>query len=159
MFWGSQPLVASTPVTQVGTFHLDAPLSRVIPMFTALGERNWAPGWEPRILSGETERGTVFVTRGHNGTVTTWIVTDYRPDVGRVSYARFAEGVNVGLVDVDCVAVPRGGTDCTVRYTLTGVDAPGEQFVGHFLESSRYAQMMVEWQAAIDSALRRAAAP
>ncbi len=156
--------MAAAPASQVGTFHLDAPLSRVMPMFTAVGERAWAPGWEPRVLSGETERGTVFVTRGHNGIVTTWIVTDYRPDVGRVSYARFAEGSHVGLVDVVCeVGTKAGakgsGTDCTVRYTLTGVDAAGQEFVGNFLESSRYAQMMLEWQAAINSALRRSAVP
>ena len=69
----------ASPATQVRSFHLDAPLVRVFPLFTAQGERAWAPGWEPRILSGSEERGSAFITTAHNGGTVTWIVTDYRP--------------------------------------------------------------------------------
>src|SRR6185436_19780942 len=92
------------------SFRLDAPLARVLPLFTAEGERSWAPGWEPTILSGDVERGSAFATRGHSGIETTWIVADYRPAEGRVSYARLAQGSNIGLVDVTCTAAEGGGT-------------------------------------------------
>jgi hypothetical protein len=42
------------PATQMRTFHLEAPLARVFPLFTADGERVWAPGWEPRSEAGES---------------------------------------------------------------------------------------------------------
>jgi|SRR6185312_3633715 len=139
--------MSAIPQTQVRGFHLDAPLTRVIPLFTAEGERSWAEGWAPEILSGAGERGSVFRTV-HGGKTTTWIVTDYRPAEGRASYARLAEGSNMGLVDVICTASAKGGTDVSVRYTLTAVSAEGQQFVAGFLDPKHYQAMIEEWHSA-----------
>jgi hypothetical protein len=146
--------MANVPATQARRFHLDAPLARVFPLFTALGEKVWAPGWEPELLSGDEERGSVFrtVQGGHE---TTWIVVDYRPAQGRVSYARLALGSNMGLVDVQCNAAAAGGTDVSVRYTLTGLDGRGQAFVSGFLEPRQYDRMIEEWRVAISAALAR----
>lgn len=143
-------MMTTHPSTQVRSFHLDAPLARVFPLFTALGEKAWAPGWEPRILSGQEERGSVFCT-SRDGRETTWIVVDYRPSEGRASYARLAHGSNMGLVDVQCSAAPDGGTDVSVRYTLTGLDAQGQAFVAEFLQPEQYARMIEEWRELISA--------
>lgn len=140
------------PATQLGSFHLDAPIARVFPLFTALGEKAWAPGWEPELLSGREERGSVFRT-AHAGRETTWVVVDYRPSEGRVSYARLAHGSNMGLVDVRCTPVSGGGTEVSVRYTLTGLDPQGQAFVTGFLDPGHYRRMIEEWHAAIEKAL------
>lgn len=145
--------MSAHPVSREHRFHLDAPLSRVLPLFTAEGERAWAPGWEPLILSGERERGSAFRTR-HGGRDTTWIVTDYRPAEGRVSYARLAQDSNIGLVDVVCTARD-GGTEVSVRYTLTGLNAQGEAFVRGFLEAGHYDSMIEEWRTATSAVLRQ----
>jgi hypothetical protein len=147
------PAMSSPPATQVRSFRLDAPLARVMPLFTAEGERSWAPGWEPVILSGDVERGSAFLTRAHTGIETTWIVTDYRPDEGRVSYARLAQGSNIGLVDVICTGAADGATVVSVRYTLTGVSEQGRAFVREFLEPEHYARMIEEWRVATSTAL------
>lgn len=136
------------PGTQTRTFHLDAPLARVFPLFTARGERAWAPGWEPLILSGAGERGSAFITTAHDGAVVTWIVTDYRPAQGRVSYARLVQNSNIGLVDVSRAEVPGGGTDVSVRYTLTAVSETAKSSVAQFLAAAHYTQLMEEWRAA-----------
>jgi hypothetical protein len=149
------PAMSAPPATQVRSFRLDAPLARVMPLFTAEGERSWAPGWEPVILSGDVERGSAFLTRAHTGIETTWIVTDYRPDEGRVSYARLAQGSNIGLVDVICTGAEEGGTVVSVRYTLTGVSEQGRAFVREFLEPEHYARMIEEWRVATSAALAR----
>jgi hypothetical protein len=150
------PVMSAPPVaSQVRSFRLDAPLSRVMPLFTAEGERSWAPGWEPVILSGDVERGSSFVTRGHSGIETTWIVADYRPAEGRVSYARLAQGSNIGLVDVTCAQAEGGGTVVTVRYTLTGVSEQGKIFVREFLDPQHYANMIEEWRVATSAALAK----
>jgi hypothetical protein len=141
-----------SPCTRIGTFRLDAPLARVFPLFTAVGERAWAQGWEPELLSGREERGSSFRTV-RDGRETIWIVVDYRPLEGRVSYARLAQGSNIGLVDVHCAAASEGGTEVSVRYTLTGLDAQGQAFVTAFLEREQYARMIEEWRAAISKAL------
>lgn len=144
--------MSTSPTTQVRTFHLDAPVAQVFPLFTALGEKAWADGWEPELLSGREERGSVFRTV-HGGRETTWIVVDYRPAKGRVSYARLAQGSNMGLVDVQCTASPAGGTEISVRYTLTGLNPQGQAFVSEFLEPQHYSRMIEEWRAATRKAL------
>ncbi|HKU13822.1 MAG TPA: SRPBCC family protein [Steroidobacteraceae bacterium] len=141
------------PATQTRTFLLDAPPAQVLPLFTAEGERRWAPGWEPVILSGAAERGSAFATRAHSGTETTWIVVDYRPAEGRASYARLAHGSNIGLVDVTCTAAEAGGTLVSVRYTLTGVSEQGWAFVREFLRPEHYTQMIEEWRVLTSAAL------
>src|SRR6185437_14633732 len=98
--WSPTAMCRTAP-TQARSFHLDAPLARVFPLFTALGEKAWARGWEPQLLSGREERGSAFRTL-HDGRETTWIVVDYLPSAGRVSYARLVQGSNIGLVDVQC---------------------------------------------------------
>jgi hypothetical protein len=152
LLW-SLPAMSAPPATQVRSFRLEAPLARVFPLFTAEGERSWAPGWEPVILSGAAERGSAFVTRAHSGIETTWIVADYRPAEGRVSYARLAQGSNIGLVDVTCTEAEGGGTVVTVRYTLTGVSESGLTFVREFLEPEHYSRMIEEWRVATSAAL------
>lgn len=141
----------TTPATRVHSFHLDAPVARVFPLFTALGEKAWAPGWEPELLSGREERGSVFGTV-HDGRETTWIVVDYQPAEARVSYARLAHGSNMGLVDVRCSA-DSGGTEVSVRYTLTGLNPQGRAFVSEFLDPGHYTRMIEEWRTAISRAL------
>ena len=121
---------APPAASQVRSFRLEAPLSRVMPLFTAEGERSWAPGWEPVILSGDVERG-------------------------RASYARLAQGSNIGLVDVVCTEAEGGGTVVTVRYTLTGVSEQGRAFVREFLDPQHYAAMIDEWRVATSAALAR----
>ena len=143
------------PAYRVGTFHLAAPQAQVMPLFTALGERAWAHGWEPRILSGATERGSAFTTTAHAGQTVTWIVIEYRPEAGRVSYARLAPDSSAGLVDVACSQSADGGTDVAVRYTLTPVTESGREFVKRFLSEAQYAQMIEHWRSSISAALEK----
>jgi Polyketide cyclase / dehydrase and lipid transport len=144
---------SALPPTRLQTFHLEAPLARVFPLFTAEGERAWAPGWEPRILSGTGQRGSVFMTTAHTGGTVTWIVTDYRPAEGRVSYARLVQDSNIGIVDVNCTELAGGGTDISVRYTLTAVSEAGKSFVAEFLSAQHYRTMIDEWRVATSKAL------
>jgi hypothetical protein len=153
------PVLLAAAATQVRTFHLNAPRERVFPLFTAEGERSWAPGWEPKILSGSRERGSAFITTGHNGSTVTWIVTDYRPTEGRVSYTRLVQDSNIGIVDVVCTEAAGGGTDISVRYTLTAVTEAGQSFVGEFLRDQHYTTMIDEWRVATSKALGLPVAP
>ncbi len=141
------------PAAGIEVFTWTRPRARVFPLFTARGERKWAPGWDPTPLSGGEQRGSAFRTSSQEGRTTTWIVVDYRPSEGRVSYARLAEGSNIGLVDVVCTEPAAGGTDVSVTYTLTPLGAEGEAFVRHFLEPDTFARMIEEWRAATGAAL------
>jgi hypothetical protein len=147
--------MAAVPRTQIRSFHLDAPRARVLSLFTARGEREWAPGWDPKILSGAEERGSAFQTCDREGQKTTWIVVEYRPSEGRASYARLAHDSNIGLVDVICTEGQDGGTDVSVSYTLTPLHEGAETLVSDFLDPHQYTRMINEWHAATTAALAR----
>jgi hypothetical protein len=53
------------------------------------------------------------------------------------------------------VAAAGGGTDVTVTYTLTPLDAEAESFVEAFLRPEAFALMMGEWAEATAAALAR----
>jgi hypothetical protein len=150
--------MSAQPATQVRSFHLNAPLAQVVPLFTALGEREWTPDWDPVLLSGAEKRGTVFRTKNSDGQETVWIVTAYLPAKGLISYARLAYGSNIGLVDVICTESPEGGTDVSVRYTLTALSEDAQPLVHDFLNSKQYSRMLDESQAATSALLARRSA-
>ena len=77
-----------------GSFELAAPIERVMPLFTAEGERLWAPGWDPVWPDAEHthEPGEVWTTTGPPST--TWVTVDAGAD--RVRYARAAVGDSAG---------------------------------------------------------------
>ena len=128
------------PRSQIRSFQLDAPRAEVCPLFTARGEREWAPGWEPLLLSGAEQRGSAFQTRNGQGQTTTWIVIDYRPAKGRVSYARLAQDSNIGLVDVVCSESAAGGTEVSVSVHVDAAECGGGQRSSRsFCSRRRYA--------------------
>jgi hypothetical protein len=145
---------APAPASNTGSFHLAATCARAMPLFTAPGERQWAKGWDPRMLSGSVQRGSVFRTRHGNGQPTTWVVTDYDPSAGRASYARLAEGSSMGLVDVRCTD-GQAGARVQVTYTLTALSDAGRAFVAHFLAGPHYRAMLEAWRAAVSAALAK----
>jgi hypothetical protein len=60
---------------------------------------------------------------------------------------------------VTCTEQPGGGTDVSVRYTLTALSQAGEAFVTEFLEARHYAQMIEEWRLATSKALQASNEP
>jgi hypothetical protein len=57
------------------------------------------------------------------------------------------------LVDVVCTQAPHGGTDVSVRYTLTPVSETGRRFVTEFMKDDSYSRMIDEWREATSKAL------
>ena len=143
------------PSSRAAAFELDLPCARALPLFTAEGERAWAEGWAPTMLSGDTARGSAFRTESREGVRTFWIVTEYDAARGRVGYARHAEGSHLGLVDVQLS--PLGGERCRVevRYTLTPLSDQGKALVERMLDEGHYATFIEEWRRAIEASLSR----
>lgn len=149
--------LARPPPSQTASFTLEAACRQVFPLFTAAGERLWAgPNWNPEMLSGSFRRGSVFRTRAH-GRETVWVVTDYRPDQGRVNYARIAQGSNMGLVGVRCHDLLHHHSRITVSYTLTALSPEGATFVRRFLGKKNFKGYIGEWKQSIDKFLQSAA--
>ena len=116
-------------------------------LFTASGERRWAPGWEPHFPGGDDDRtpGTVFVTT-HGTLETTWVVTACLPGE-RVAYARVSSEGTAGTVEVACDAAGADTTRVTVTYRLTALTAAGQHHLTRF--SDTFDHEIDGWRAAI----------
>jgi hypothetical protein len=107
-----------------GSFVLPGSLAAVLPLFTAEGERRWAPGWEP-VWADEAhqhEVGEVWTTAGPPST--SWVTVD--TGANHVRYARLAIGDSAGLVTVTCVE-NSGRTTVTVDYDLSALSDSGAE--------------------------------
>ena len=151
----AQPAVPVPPPPRSRThaFVLEQPVTTAIEWFTALGERDWAPGWEPELISGHEARGSVFTTVGADHARTHWIVVAFDRRAGQASYARLAHGSHMGLVDVHCRALAPMRTEVSVTYTLTPLSDSGEKLVAEMLEPARYRAFIGGWKVAIESSL------
>ena len=129
------------------------PPDQAFVLFTPLGERDWAAGWEPRFPAGtadDSAPGTVFETTAH-GHTTTWIVRA-RQQGRHISYARVVPQVNAGTVDVTLEPAD-AGSEVTVTYDLTALSDTGEQQLEMF--AAGYTGYLRSWQDDIEAALAR----
>jgi Polyketide cyclase / dehydrase and lipid transport len=125
-----------------GSIFVPLPPERALHYFTPVGERAWAPHWDPVFPAGEdgdgSAPGTVFVTGD-----TTWVVAARGDD--RVRYTRVTPGRDAGTVEVR-VRADGAGTRADVTYDMTALAAGDDP--GH-------APRIGEWEAAIAAAIER----
>ena len=123
-------------MTHSHTLRVPLPVAEALHLFTPVGERTWAPGWDPVFPEGEqgdgAAPGTVFLTGA-----STWVVVDREPR--RVRYARVAPGVRAGTVEVRLR--PDGpDTLAEVTYETTALDdEPFDPQIAHWEEAIRAA--------------------
>lgn len=140
---------------RAGTVAVPAPLERAFPLFTPLGERRWAPGWDPSFqhpADGEPRVGATFTTRGEDGRETIWMILDWDPTEHRVRYARVTPGLKTGTVEVVCTPGPGGTTTAAVTYELTALTPEGDADLESWTESW-FASYLGEWETQIAAAL------
>jgi hypothetical protein len=122
---------------------LAAPPERILPLLTAVGEKAWAPGWEPRVLyrPPEGDQGTVFMTAER----TLWRMEEMDLEARRVRYVHVTAGVEV--TELEIVLQPDGPerTRARVTYTFTGLSEAGNRGVDEQTEE-HYAKWMREWE-------------
>jgi hypothetical protein len=126
-----------------------APPERILPLLTAVGEKAWAPGWEPEVLfqPPQGDAGTVFITRhAHPGKATLWRMEEMDLAARRVRYVHVTAGIEV--TELEIVLTPEGAdrTRARVTYTFTGLGEEGNRVVEQQTEAS-YASWMREWEA------------
>jgi hypothetical protein len=133
-------------IQRTGSFQLPGAPADLLWLFTAEGEKQWAPGWEPvwPEAGHQLEVGEVWTTHGP----TTWVTVDTAPT--HVRYARIAQDDSAGLVSVD-LAPGDGTTTVTVSYDLTSLSDTGATRLAQFAEE--YDQMLEHWRALTTAAL------
>ena len=141
-----------------GVVPVELPPERAFHLFTPVGERLWAPGWEPVFPAGEagdgSAAGTVFVTDA-GGVTTFWTVVERGPDL--VRYARVTPGVSAGTVEVRVRAAGADAASAEVTYDLTALTDDGDARLAE-LESG-YDAFLESWREAISTAVSSGRVP
>lgn len=134
-------------------FEIEKPIELVFPLFTAEGEKLWAPGWDYRQIFGEknVKEDDIFVTQTHDHSAADaiWIVKKYDAQNYFVQYYKIEPTEKVGLITVQCENVSNEKTRISVAYSYTALSNSGEKFVSRFTETE-YASFINEWKFLID---------
>jgi len=144
-------------VRRTGEVAVALPLERAFPLFTAEGERLWAPGWDPVAqwpADGSPAAGAVFSTAGGDGRVTLWVVVDWEPERFRVRYARVTPGLRAGTVEVECRAASDSSTIARVTYDLVSLSSEGDADLATWTDDW-YLGFLGDWEREIAAALSR----
>jgi len=146
-------------VTRTGHLQFAAAVDTVFPLFTPLGERHWAQGWDPEILypkNLDVTAGMVFRTQ--EAVEHVWTVTRYDPAAHTVAYNVVAPGVLVRQIEVRCRATGANRTEVTVTDSYIGLSPEGNA-VAEKIDEAAYAKKMAHWQQAIGAYLASAKKP
>jgi hypothetical protein len=134
-----------------GTIHVPLPPERAFDLFTAEGERLWAPGWDPEVLSDK-----VFLT-SHGGEQTIWTIIEADRETGRLCYSRVSPGVRAGIVRVRLS--PQGsGSRVEVSYDMTSLGPAGVEAVMK-MNRDGFAAMLRDWEKFIGNAIAAIPSP
>lgn len=139
---------------RTATIRLDGPVEKVFLLFGPVREKEWAPGWDPRLVwpeTGEVVEGMVFTVDETPGRVF-WVVTHYDAERYEIAYANVLPGQTLNRIEIACKAAGAEQTDCTVRYAFVGLSDEGNKFVEMHSEEA-YAAKLRHWVEAINHRL------
>ncbi len=136
-------------ISKTGSFELDRPPKKALPLFSGPGEKIWIDHWDPTFLNGDGfERGNVFITNNH-GHKTHWLVVEYDTKALRAVYARVTPDVDMGTVEVQLVSNGKGGSIVNVTYQLTSLSQKGSHILQKNYSQDKYDHMMQDWRSMI----------
>ncbi len=144
----------SERISRTNVITLNAPLKRVFPLFGPIREKEWAAGWEPKVLYLTTdfvEEHMVFKTQSHLGHEPdfTWTVSKYRPDQAFIEYTVFAPE-RLWWITIQCrEGIGGETTKAEITYTYTGLTEKGNATNEKALETM-YHRDLKDWEEAIN---------
>ncbi len=136
-------------VKHTASFEIRQPAKELFPLFSAEGEKLWAPGWSYENIMGGTDlyEDYVFVTKSHDQAASDaiWMVKRYEPEDYLVQYYKVEPGEKVGVIEVRCFELSEEQTIVQVTYEYIGLSAAGNGFVSSF-SLSEYNAFIAEWK-------------
>ena len=135
-------------------FTLDIPYDRAAPLFGALAEQKWSPGWKPRFIypdPPEDRQGAVFfVDSGDHSAL--WTMTEFDLVRGRIQYVFLLNQAILTRIDIALSRNSASKTDVVVAYHRTALNAAANDHIKHF--SSIDASKGAEWKSAIEASMK-----
>ena len=139
---------ASQRISQTSTFRVEAPLEKAFPLFGPILEKEWAWGWDPKVVyssSALIEEKMIFRTKGREGDYT-WIVSRYEPQQYLVEYTVYTQE-RVWFITVLCSGEGQA-TEVSVTYTYTGLTETGNALNRQALDEM-FKHDLKDWEEAI----------
>ncbi len=138
-------------VTRSHVIHLPATVEEVFPLFEPLGEKHWAHGWDPEMLSpasGIAEEGTVFTTQHAGEPAKIWTIITYERERTHVAYFNVLPQSHTSRIDVACAPSGVRASTARITYTLTALTEQGNSYLATFTQE-HYEAYIESWQTAI----------
>lgn len=141
-------------VERTHRFTVALPLAEAFPLFEPIGEKAWAPDWDPVFATNadaQLSDRTVFTRAAPHGDhmpTSIWLITRYDPAGGLIEYRAIVPGVRVARITVRCT--PDGGASTTVdvTYLHTSLSDDGDRFVRDMTEG-KFRSFIEDWAIAI----------
>jgi hypothetical protein len=142
-------------ISRKSFIELNGSLDKVFPLFGAIREKEWAEGWDPRIVYSTTnllEEHMVFQTATEypeEEADKTWVVSKYVPDQAYIEYTVFTS-VRVYWITIQCRENPGARTTrAEVSYIFTGLSEPGNALIEKAL-NAMFVNDLMDWEKAIN---------
>ena len=136
--------------------HLDATPGQVFPLFGPIGEREWAPDWDPKMIfpadGSSPAKGSVFTTSDKDGEEI-WLITGYDAQNGFISYLAVLPSRVVTEIEIRVQEQGENKSVAEVTHRRTALSAAGNHFVSALSENA--AGHAAHWEHAINDALRK----
>jgi hypothetical protein len=136
--------------------HLDAAPDRAFPLFDPIGEREWAPNWDPKMIfpavGSSPAKGWVFTTSDKDGDEI-WVVTSYDAQNAFISYVAILPGQVVTEIEVRVQKQGENKSIAEVKHRRTALSQDGNHMVNALSENA--AGHAAHWERAINEALRK----
>jgi hypothetical protein len=140
-------------------FTVYAPYERVFPLFGALEEKKWSPGWNPEFIHpspASDQQGMVFTVE-HAGMKSVWTNTALDVARGHVQYVYIVNNALVTLLDIHVAKAGVTETEVSVVYERTALTPEANEHAAQFAKGD--AKAGPEWAKAINGYLAKARTP
>ena len=137
-----------------GHLRVKAPVERVFPLFSPMGEKNWVRGWDPEILhptDRDWEEGMIFRSSEESGTAV-WVLSRLDLSMHQVQYVRIEPDYYVARIEVICKETSADCTDVFTKYSFIGLASAGNEAIGR-MTAKEYDSKMTKWAAWLESFL------
>jgi len=145
-------------ISRASSIRLGDSLEQVFPLFGPVKEKEWAEGWNPRMVLPSSEsvgEHMVFQTEGGHGgdpDTATWIVSKYDPKRWAIEYTVFTRA-RIWWISVVCHAEGKDETEARIEYTYLGLDEEANRLNRAALDRM-FRHDLQDWEHAINHYLR-----
>lgn len=140
-------------VSKSATILLKDEINKVFLLFSPLGERKWAEGWDPEFIypeNGDWVENMVFKTEAGNTIEKNynWILSHLNPKDYQVVYTVFTEN-RVWTIKVQCTAQKKNETKAVITYTFAAFNEKGQKLNIEAIEKM-YRHGLKDWEEAVN---------